>query len=201
MIDNSQNRSEYIIGVDEAGRGPLAGPLVVAALIGNKSLEKLGVRDSKKLSFKKREELYEILTIDFEHSIYVVPVAVIDEINIYQATKMGMQQVIQKLNPNMETLTIIDGNMKPLNGECIQAVVKADDKFAEVSAASIIAKVTRDRLMIDLHAQHPHYAWNENFGYATKKHYDALFAYGATKEHRYTFLSNFRLQQKQTTLL
>lgn len=191
---------ECIIGVDEAGRGPLAGPLVVVALKGSNELSKLAVKDSKKLPAKKRNELYEVLVANFEYAVHIVEVAMIDDINIYQATKLGMAAVIRKLNPQFEITTIVDGNMHPLAHDNIRAVVKADDKYAEVSAASIIAKVTRDRLMLELHAQYPQYAWNENFGYATKKHYEALTLHGPSLEHRHTFLKKFREAQRQIML-
>jgi ribonuclease HII len=185
------------IGVDEAGRGPLIGNVVAAAIIlNNTSIE--GIDDSKKLNENKREKIYAQL---ITHCLYAVGEATaqeIDKINIHNATLLAMQRAIEALL-NTHAITqadiIVDGKYPPsLNLSSqqessinIQAVIKADSLFPCVSAASIIAKVTRDRQMIELHRHHPEYGFNQHKGYPTKKHYQAIQDYGTLSEHRKSY--------------
>ncbi|MDP8203003.1 MAG: ribonuclease HII [Candidatus Tenebribacter mawsonii] len=177
-----------IAGVDEAGRGPLAGPVVVAAVILDLQKKIPGLNDSKKLSEKKREELYEIITKEaICWEVKIVSPEIIDEINILQATLFGMEEAVLSLNvkPN---LCLIDGNKIPkkLVGFA-KAIVKGDAKIASIAAASIIAKVTRDRIMLKLHEQFPNYNFKQNKGYPTKEHIAALDEYGILDCHRKSY--------------
>jgi len=177
-----------IAGVDEAGRGPLAGPVVVAAVILDLQKKIPGLNDSKKLSEKKREELYEIITKEaICWEVKIVSPEIIDEINILQATLFGMEEAVLSLNvkPN---LCLIDGNKIPkkLVGFA-KAIVKGDAKIASIAAASIIAKVTRDRIMLKLHKQFPNYNFKQNKGYPTKEHIAALDEYGILDCHRKSY--------------
>ena len=177
-----------IAGVDEAGRGPLAGPVVVAAVILDLQKKIPGLNDSKKLSEKKREELYEIITKEaICWEVRIVSPEIIDEINILQATLFGMEEAVLSLNvkPN---LCLIDGNKIPkkLVGFA-KAIVKGDAKIASIAAASIIAKVTRDRIMLKLHKQFPNYNFKQNKGYPTKEHIAALDEYGILDCHRKSY--------------
>ena len=177
-----------ITGVDEAGRGPLAGPVVVAAVILDLKKEIPGLNDSKKLSEKKREELYDIITKEaICWEVKIVSPEIIDEINILQATLFGMEEAVLalKVKPN---LCLIDGNKIPkkLVGFS-KAIVKGDAKIASIAAASILAKVTRDRLMHKLHEEFPQYNFKQNKGYPTKEHIAALDKYGILECHRKSY--------------
>ncbi len=177
-----------IAGVDEAGRGPLAGPVVVATVILDLNKKIPGLNDSKKLSEKKREELYEIIikeAICWE--IKIVSSKIIDEINILQATLFGMEEAVLSLKVKPD-LCLIDGNKIPekLVGFS-KAIVKGDAKIASIAAASILAKVTRDRLMHKLHEKFPQYNFKQNKGYPTKEHLAALDKYGILDCHRKSY--------------
>ncbi len=177
-----------IAGVDEAGRGPLAGPVVTAAVILDMNKKIPGLNDSKKLSEKKREELYEIITEEaICWEIKIVSPGIIDEINILQATLFGMEEAVLSLEtkPN---ICLIDGNKIPkkLVGFS-EAIVKGDAKIASIAAASILAKVTRDRLMHKLHDKFPQYNFKQNKGYPTKEHIAALDKYGILDCHRKSY--------------
>jgi len=177
-----------VAGVDEAGRGPLAGPVVTATVI--LDLKKIipGLNDSKKLSEKKREELYEIITKEaICWEIKIVSPEIIDEINILQATLFGMEEAVLSLKVKPD-LCLIDGNKIPkkLIGFS-KAVVKGDAKIASIAAASILAKVTRDRLMHKLHKKFPQYNFKKNKGYPTKEHIAALDKYGILDCHRKSY--------------
>ncbi len=179
---------EIIAGVDEAGRGPLAGPVVVAAVILDMNKRIPGLNDSKKLSEKKREELYEIIikeTICWE--IKIVSPEIIDEINILQATLFGMEEAVLALKIKPD-ICLIDGNKIPkkLVGFS-KAIVKGDAKIASIAAASILAKVTRDRLMHKLHKKFPQYNFKQNKGYPTREHIAALDKYGVLDCHRRSY--------------
>ncbi len=177
-----------IAGVDEAGRGPLAGPVVTAAVILDMNKKISGLNDSKKLSEKKREELYDIITkkaICWE--IKIVSPEIIDEINILQATLFGMEEAVLSLKVKPD-LCLIDGNKIPkkLIGFS-KTIVKGDAKIASIAAASILAKVTRDRLMHKLHDKFPQYNFKQNKGYPTKEHIAALDKYGVLDCHRKSY--------------
>lgn len=174
-------------GVDEAGRGPLAGPVVAAAVIFDENETQLLVKDSKKLSESRREELYEKIHLEaLGVAIGIASVGEIDELNILKASMLAMRRAVLALNP-MPSLVLCDGNRCPDLPMACQAIVGGDDKVASISAASIIAKVTRDRLMLQLHEQFPMYRFDLHKGYPTKFHREALMTYGAIREHRRTF--------------
>jgi len=180
---------EYIAGVDEAGRGPGAGPVVAAAAVIPEDVIPdllLRVNDSKKLTAKKREALYPIIMKKCDVGVGVVSSDTIDEINILEATKLAMKEALSKLSK--VDYAIIDGTVK-LNDLWVpqDQVVKGDNKSISVAAASIIAKVVRDRVMKDLHDIFPIYGWDTNKGYLTKKHIKAIKTYGITEFHRTSF--------------
>ena len=199
-FDNEEkinNRVNFIIGTDEAGRGPAAGGVWAAAVcfcenIDEKLFETLN--DSKKLTPKKRELLYDIIKENSIWAIKAVTVEKIEEINILQASLLAMKyavsEVITKLN-NDNTLTLIDGNKLIKDFDRMQKfVIKGDSKSASIAAASILAKVSRDRYMDKIHLEFPQYDWHKNKGYLTKTHINAIQKYGATKYHRLSFLKN-----------
>lgn len=175
-------------GVDEAGRGPLAGPVCAAAVILPPGIEIPGLNDSKKLSEKKRDALYDLIC---EHALtYAVAFATveeIEEINIKRAAYLAMERAIQKLDPKPD-LALVDGNDRiDLPVPSIK-VVKGDAKCASIAAASILAKVTRDRYMLSLAQRYPEYGFAKHKGYGTAAHYAALREYGPCPVHRPTFL-------------
>jgi ribonuclease HII len=177
-----------IAGVDEVGRGPLAGPVVAAAVVFPVDVVVAGVNDSKKLSGKKREELFDIiydkaLSVEFD----LVSHEVIDQINILQASLLAMKNSINRLSTTPD-LILIDGNKTFEHTIKRIAVVKGDSKSFSIAAASIIAKVVRDRLMLKLDEEFPLYRWSQNKGYPTKDHIEAVRKYGITPYHRKTFL-------------
>lgn len=177
-----------ICGVDEAGRGPLAGPVCAAAVILPPGLEIPGLNDSKKLTDKKRRELYDIMIEQaVSYGIAFASEQEIDEINILQATFLAMERAIQKLSPQPE-LALIDGNRTKDFGLPVRTIVKGDSLSASIAAASILAKVTRDRLMEEYDAQYPQYGFAVHKGYGTKRHYETLREFGPSPIHRKTFL-------------
>ena len=179
--------SKIVAGVDEVGRGPLAGPVTAAAVILDPENIPEGLNDSKKLSAKKRESLFDQLMKVAMVSVAHASVAEIDKINIRQASHLAMVRAIQGL-AEMPDLALIDGRDVPLATPCAgQAIIKGDAKSVSIAAASIIAKVTRDRLMVDLAQHHPGYGWDKNAGYPTKSHIAALNERGVTQHHRCTF--------------
>ncbi len=183
-------RKKYktIAGVDEAGRGPLAGPVVIAAVIMDPKVRIEGLNDSKKLSESKREELYEmIINSAIDWKIEIISPAIIDEINILQATLLGMEKAVLKLKKRPE-ICLIDGNKIPGRiNKFSKAIVKGDGKFASIAAASILAKVTRDRLMKKLHKKYPDYNFKKNKGYPTKEHLAAIKKFGVISCHRKSY--------------
>lgn len=176
-----------VAGIDEVGRGPLAGPVLAAAVILDPDQIPNGLRDSKKLTAKRRETLYETILASAEVSWATCTVAEIDQINILQASLLAMKRALALLQPSAD-FALIDGNRIPAGLPCpAQAIVKGDDRSVSIAAASIVAKVTRDRMMDKLSAEFPGYGWENNAGYGTRQHIEALSALGVTPHHRVTF--------------
>ena len=170
-------------GVDEVGRGCLAGPVVAAAVILKDGINFAILKDSKKISFKKRQKLSDHIK---SHSYYAIGLASVEEIldlNILQASLLSMKRALEQLTikPN---LILIDGNFAPSGFKNIKTIVNGDEKIKVISAASIIAKVYRDNLMIKLSHKFSNYAWESNFGYGTKAHLEGLKKFGITSHHR-----------------
>lgn len=179
---------KLIAGSDEAGRGPLAGPVVAAAVILNHSLPISGLNDSKKLSEKKREQLYAIITTQaVAWKASIISPQIIDEINILQASLLAMQNSVLAL-PIKPDLCLIDGNKLPAGiANFSKAIIKGDATYASIAAASIIAKVTRDRIMLELHKKNPEYNFAKNKGYPTKEHLIAIDEFGILDCHRKSY--------------
>ena len=177
-----------LCGVDEAGRGPLAGPVCAAAVILPRGLVIEGLNDSKKLSGKKRESLYdEIVEKAVAYGIAFASVEEIEEKNILEATFLAMNRAIEKLAVR-PALALIDGNRDKGITVPARCVIGGDGKCADIAAASILAKVTRDRYMLQLAGQYPQYGFDKHKGYGTAAHYAAIRAYGPSPIHRMTFL-------------
>ena len=173
-------------GVDEVGRGCLAGPVVSAAVILKKGINLSLLKDSKKISFKKRIEIAKHIKLN---SIYAIGMASVEEIlnlNILQAALLSMKRAIDQLSVKPE-LILIDGNFAPKGIEKFKTIINGDEKIKSISAASIIAKVYRDKLMIKLSEKFQNYAWEKNFGYGTKAHMKGLKKFGITSHHRKGF--------------
>lgn len=181
-------QSILIAGVDEAGRGPLAGPVAVAAVILDPERPIAGLNDSKKLSEAKREALYpQIISMALAHCIVMVMPDEIDRINIFQATMTGMSRALRGLNPTAHE-ALIDGNALPRDLPCAgRAIVGGDALEPAISAASILAKVSRDRWMIELDRQHPGYGFAVHKGYPTPAHLESLKRLGPCPHHRRSF--------------
>lgn len=180
-----------ICGVDEAGRGPLAGPVCAAAVILPEHLQIPGLNDSKKLTDKKRRELFPVIQEQaIAYGIGLASESEIDEINILQATFLAMRRALDQLTVRPE-IALIDGNRETDFGLPVKTVVKGDSLSANIAAASILAKVTRDNLMMELAQQYPEYGFEIHKGYGTKAHYEALRTYGPCPIHRKTFLKKF----------
>lgn len=179
---------DIVCGVDEAGRGPLAGPVYAAAVILPKGKIIEGVNDSKKLSEKKRDALFDKIKDEaLAYSIGVATPREIDEINILQATFLAMKRAVDglKIQPQY---ALIDGNKTPNLEIDMEAVVKGDAKSASIAAASILAKVSRDRYMLEIAEKYPEYQFEKHKGYPTKLHYEMLDKFGPSEIHRQTFL-------------
>ena len=182
---------KVICGVDEAGRGPLAGPVCAAAVILPKDLEIPGLTDSKKLTDKKRRELFPVIKEQaIAYGIGLASEAEIDEINILQATFLAMQRAIDQLQVKPD-FALIDGNREKDFGLPVKTVVKGDSLSANIAAASVLAKVTRDDLMVALAEEYPQYGFEIHKGYGTKAHYEALREFDACPVHRKSFLKKF----------
>lgn len=189
----------FVAGVDEVGRGPLAGPVVAAAVVLPKDFDVLGINDSKKVTEKKREELFPIIKEKaVAYGIGIADEKIIDEINILEATKLAMKIAIEELNKSLEkkfqhgiehilidALTLEDIDI-PQTG-----IVKGDAKSVSIASASILAKVTRDHMMIEYGEKYPGYAFESNKGYGTKAHYEGLENKGVCPIHRMSFLKKF----------
>lgn len=180
-----------ICGVDEAGRGPLAGPVCAAAVILPQYLEIPGLNDSKKLSDKRRRELFPIIKAQaVAYGIAMVDHNTIDDINILQATYLAMKRAIAQLSVKPE-LALVDGNRSSDFGVPVETVVHGDSLSSSIAAASVLAKVTRDDYMLEMAKIHPGYGFEIHKGYGTKAHYEALRQLGASPIHRMTFLKKF----------
>jgi len=179
---------KIIGGVDEAGRGPLAGPVFASCVILPQGLEDLGINDSKKLSPKKRDELFDFIKEKaIAYSIASASEKEIDEMNILNATFLAMKRAVCSLEIKPDIL-LVDGNRKPGTGIEEMTLVKGDSKSISIAAASILAKVSRDRYMIELDKKYPEYQFAKHKGYPTKLHYEMIRKYGVSPVHRVTFL-------------
>lgn len=193
-----QQGYDFIAGVDEVGRGPLAGPVVAAAVVLPKDFSVLGINDSKKVTEKKREELFPIIKeTAIAYGIGVVDHQVIDEINILEATKIAMKEAIENLkidllNKKEKNIDYILIDALTLDVDVPQkAMIKGDAKSVSIAAASILAKVTRDHMMIEYDKVYPGYSFASNKGYGTKAHYEGLNNLGLCPIHRKTFLKKY----------
>ncbi|XVN40462.1 MAG: ribonuclease HII [Rickettsia endosymbiont of Argas persicus] len=176
----------YIVaGIDEAGRGPVAGAVIAAAVIVDRNNIIDGIKDSKKLSKKKRELLYEQITANYSWAVGIVSHTEIDEINILEATKKACLIAAKNLSTQPE-IVIVDGNMQFYDKRFV-SIINGDNLSLSIAAASIIAKVTRDRLMLDLSTEFPQYLWHKNSGYGTKEHIEAIKLHGLSPYHRLSF--------------
>ena len=180
-----------VCGIDEAGRGPLAGPVCAAAVILPEGCVIEGINDSKKLTEKKREALFDVIKEKaLAYSIAVADEKEIDEINILQATYLAMRRAFDGLDIKPD-MALVDGNRDPLLGVPTRTIVKGDANSMSIAAASILAKVTRDRFMLSMDEKYPEYQFSKHKGYGTKLHYEMLTKYGASEIHRKTFLKSF----------
>ena len=188
---------QFVIGTDEAGRGPAAGGVWAAAVCFKENIDEnlfQTLNDSKKLTPKKRDDLYEIIKQNSYCSIKAVNIQKIEEINILQASLLAMKYAVEDVKTQIKSdnfLTLIDGNKLIKDFDYNQKfVIKGDSKSASIAAASILAKVSRDRYMDKIHKEYPQYDWISNKGYLTKKHIEAIQKYGHCKYHRLSFLKN-----------
>lgn len=187
--------AQLICGVDEAGRGPLAGPVCAAAVVLPKHLCLPGLTDSKKLTDKKRRELFPLIQQQaLAYGIGFASEAEIDEINILQATFLAMKRALAQLNCQPD-LALIDGNRETDFGLPVKTVVKGDSLSANIAAASVLAKVSRDDVMVELAKTYPQYGFDIHKGYGTKAHYQALEKFGPCPAHRRSFLKKFYAQR------
>ena len=178
---------KIIAGVDEVGRGNLIGPVYAAAVILNKSINKKDLKDSKKISKNQRERFFKIIKKNSIWSIGIASIEEIEKLNILNASLLAMKRAIKKLKKK-PSLVLIDGNKLPkLQNYNLKYIIKGDQKIPSISAASIIAKVSRDRFITKLSKKFKKYAWENNFGYGTKEHLNALKKFGPTKYHRKNF--------------
>jgi len=178
---------DIVAGVDEVGRGPWAGPVTACALVLDPDNIPEGLNDSKKLTAKMREYLFQQIVQSADVSIAHVSVTDIDRINILQASLLAMENAVSGLSKSAN-FVLVDGNKTPKNLKCpSEAIIKGDAKSSSIAAASIVAKVTRDRMMVALSQQFPGYGWETNAGYGTKQHQEGLRALGVTAHHRRSF--------------
>ena len=191
------NGYKYVCGVDEAGRGPLAGPVCAAAVIFSEDVEIEGLNDSKKLSEKKREALYDVIKEKaLAYCIAFGTVEEIESINILEATFVAMNRAIEGLSVSAD-YALIDGNRVPKNIKIpCETVVKGDAKSCSIAAASILAKVTRDRLLLEYDEKYPEYNFKKHKGYGTKEHTDLILKYGPCEIHRLSFLKKLLGENK-----
>ncbi len=202
-FDNSylENGHELVCGVDEAGRGPLAGPVVAAAVVFDENVWNDAVNDSKKLSEKKRSLLFNwIVKNALSYGVGIVHHEEIDRINILNASLKAMKTATEKLNIKPDII-LVDGNRKFETEVKCHAIVGGDGKSFAIAAASIVAKVTRDEIMKNYAFYYPEYGWYKNKGYPTKEHFEAIKKYGVTPIHRKTFLKKLLITQNNFNLL
>lgn len=191
-IYNKNNEINYICGIDEAGRGPLAGPVVVASVIMPRDSMIEGVNDSKKVSEKKREELYDkIIEEAICYGVGIIDQNKIDEINILNATKLGLKTSIEELEIKPDLILVDALNKIDTLGIPYNSIIKGDAKCYSIAAASIIAKVTRDRIMREWDEVYPMYGFEKHKGYGTAAHIQAIKEYGLCPIHRKSFTKNF----------
>lgn len=190
-----QDGFDYIIGLDEAGRGPMAGELVVAGVVFPKGFYDERINDSKQLSAKKREQLYDLIVENaLYYNIEIISVEDVDKLNVYQASKQGMEKCLELLKQdNMFALT----DAMPLDYPDHLSIIKGDAKSISIAAASILAKVTRDRLMENYALEYPEYGFEKHKGYVTKLHKEALEKYGVCPIHRKSFVPVQKILSKQ----
>ncbi|MBP1968119.1 ribonuclease HII [Virgibacillus natechei] len=178
---------EYIAGIDEAGRGPLAGPVVAAAVILPRNFKLLGLNDSKQLNEATRTKFFNIIKEQaVSYGISIIGSQKIDEINIFEATKLAMHDAINQLNLKPNHILIDAVELRGLSCSS-ESITKGDAKSISIAAASILAKVTRDEMMKELHSEYPNYGFNSNVGYGTKHHIDSLMEHGVSPYHRRSF--------------
>lgn len=181
------NGKKYIAGVDEAGRGPLAGPVVAAAVILPRDFKLIGLTDSKQLNKQTREHFYKVIVDQaICYAVSIIDNQLIDDMNIYEATKKAMIDSVQTLDQKPDHVLIDAVRLDQLDISS-EAIIKGDQKSITIAAASIIAKETRDQLMVDIHAEYPAYDFDSNMGYGTKHHIEMLQKHGITPYHRQTF--------------
>lgn len=184
-----------ILGIDEAGRGPLAGPLVIAGVILPMDFNNSEINDSKKLSDKKRRELFKVISENaIEIKVNIVDVETIDKLNIYRATKEGMEEIVKNVGDNCDAVFVDAMKLENID-KPVLSLIKGDALSLSIAAASIIAKVTRDDIMNELDKEFPMYDFKNNKGYGTKKHMLALERYGITKHHRMSYAPVFEASQ------
>ena len=187
-FEKEKKISEFIIGIDEVGRGPLAGPVVSAAVRLSKNFDTKYLNDSKKISKSKRNDIYNSIIKTCDYQIGIANVAEIDKYNILQATFLSMNRAIKKFNVPLNYKILVDGPWSfDIKNKNIIPIIKGDSIYPSIAAASIIAKVYRDNLMLNLSKQYSNYFWDRNSGYGTKKHIEAIKNYGVTEHHRKTF--------------
>lgn len=192
------DKVKLLAGVDEAGRGPLAGPVVAAAVILPYDFYHHGIKDSKKLSQSVREELFPIIKSNaIAYSYSIINHNKIDKINILKASLLAMKNSVKKLKIQPE-LVLVDGNKIFSYGCPVLSIIKGDSKSQSIAAASIIAKVVRDKIMVKLSKAYPDYGWERNKGYPTKEHINAVINFGSTPLHRKSFLKNIIDWEKQS---
>jgi ribonuclease HII len=194
------DKKKHLAGTDEAGRGPLAGPVVAAAVILPNDFYDERINDSKKLSASLREELFGVIRKNaLAYAYTIMSQNKIDQINILKASLLAMKRSIEKLKIQPDII-LVDGNKSFAYDAEVITIVKGDSKSLSIASASIIAKVVRDKLMLKLAKEYPYYGWETNKGYPTKEHIEAVLKYGSCKIHRKTFLKKIFERSNQTKL-